>query len=120
MRRFFLAFLALLVTPAIAAADLITGKATYLQRMMLPPDAVVEITLQDVSRADAPAKVLATYRIEEPGAPPYAFAFQYDPAQIDERNSYTLRATVREGGFGFRQHLLEDRRAQGHRGPCRQ
>lgn len=97
MRRLVPVLLALALTPTFAAADVIKGTATYLQRMMLPPGSVVEIMMQDVSRADAPAKTLATYRIDNPGAPPYQFAFEYDPASIDERGSYSLRATVTNG-----------------------
>lgn len=97
MRKFLLAGLAILMAPTLAAADTITGTVTYLQRMMLPPDTVVEIVLQDSSRADASAKTLATYRIEAPGAPPYRFAFKYDPAQIDQAHTYTLRATATQG-----------------------
>ncbi|NDR58244.1 YbaY family lipoprotein [Aliiruegeria sabulilitoris] len=97
MRRLFIALAALLMSPTLASAETITGTVSYLQRMMLPPDASVEILLQDVSRADAPAKTLVTYRIEAPGAPPYGFAIHYAPEQIDERLSYSLRASVKQG-----------------------
>ncbi|MFD0978992.1 YbaY family lipoprotein [Tropicimonas aquimaris] len=97
MRPIFLALLVLLGAPVPAVAETLTGTVTYLQRMMLPPAAEVEISFQDVSRADAPAQVLATYRIPEPGAPPYRFAFAYDPARIDPARSYTLMARVLEG-----------------------
>ena len=33
---------------------------TYLQRIALSPDAVITVTLQDVSRADAPATVIGS------------------------------------------------------------
>ncbi|SFC49357.1 YbaY family lipoprotein [Tropicimonas isoalkanivorans] len=97
MNRLFLASLACLLAPAAVAAQTITGSVTYLQRMMLPPDAVVEIAFEDVSLADAPARTLAVYRIPEPQAPPYPFAFAYTPSQIDPANRYGLRATVRVG-----------------------
>ncbi|SDI48876.1 YbaY family lipoprotein [Aliiruegeria lutimaris] len=97
MRRLFLALAALLMSPALASGETITGTVSYLQRMMLPPDAIVEIVLQDVSLADAPAKTLVTYRIEAPGAPPYGFAIHYAPEQVDERMSYGLRASVKQG-----------------------
>ena len=38
-----------------AFAQVIEGTATYRERMALPPGAVFEATLEDVSRADAPA-----------------------------------------------------------------
>ena len=37
----------------------VTGTLTYLPRIALPDDAVVNVQLQEVSRADAPATVLA-------------------------------------------------------------
>ncbi|HAN28766.1 MAG TPA: hypothetical protein DCP75_13790, partial [Haliea salexigens] len=41
-------------------AGVIEGTVLYRERMMLPPDAQLDIQLEDVSRADAPATVLAT------------------------------------------------------------
>lgn len=88
----------LLSVPAFAHAETVTGTATYLQRMMLPPDATLEVTLQDISRADAPADVIATFRATDLGAPPFAFELEYDPAAIDERMTYGVRATIRRAG----------------------
>ena len=72
----------------------VSGTATYRERIALPPDAVFEATLEDVSRADAPATTVGTARIENPGNPPYRFEIPYDPKQIDERHSYSVRARV--------------------------
>lgn len=38
-------------------AGTLEGTATYRERIALPPDAIFEVVLQDVSRADAPADV---------------------------------------------------------------
>ncbi len=97
MRIFVLALLAALTGPALAAAETITGTVTYLQRIMLPPGTTIEVALEDTSLADAPAKSLATFVIDDAGAPPYRFAFAYDPDSFDDRTSYTLRATARNG-----------------------
>lgn len=53
-----------------AWAQTIKGTATYRERMALPPAAVFEATIEDVSRADAPASVVARTRITSPGNPP--------------------------------------------------
>lgn len=82
--------------PAPAGAS-ISGTATYRERMALPPDAVFEVRLEDVSRADAAAQVIATTRIESPGNPPFAFTLDYDPAQIDATHRYSIRARVLHG-----------------------
>lgn len=73
----------------------IEGTVTYRERMMLPPDAQLEINLEDVSRADAPATVLATVTQSTATAPPWPFRISYDPATLDSRHRYGLRATVR-------------------------
>jgi uncharacterized lipoprotein YbaY len=77
----------------------LNGTVTYLPRIALAPDAVVEVTLQDVSRADAAATTLASQTIRTQGAQaPIAYSLTYDPAQIEPRNSYAVRATITEGG----------------------
>jgi LPXTG-motif cell wall-anchored protein len=92
----------MLLVPASTLAQQTTGKvtgtATYRERITLPPTARVIVELQDVSRADAPATIIATQTIDPAGkAPPYAFELAYDPAKIDERFTYAVRATVRDG-----------------------
>lgn len=91
-----------LALAALAGASLaddarVTGTATYLDRALLPPGAVLEVYLEDVSRAGAPAEVIATDRQEALGAPPYPFALAYDPARIDPRFTYAVRARVTLG-----------------------
>jgi uncharacterized lipoprotein YbaY/heat shock protein HslJ len=79
---------------AVAGDGSITGTATWRERMALPPSAVFEATLEDISRADAPATVLGHTRIENPGNPPIRFRIGYDPATIDVRHRYAVRARV--------------------------
>jgi copper homeostasis protein (lipoprotein) len=83
-----------------AASDTraVRGTATYLERIALPPDAVLEVVLEDVSRADAPAEVVGSVLRETPGAPPFSFEIAYDPALIDERQTYAVRAAIRVDG----------------------
>ncbi len=75
----------------------ISGQVIYLERIALPPGAEVTVELQDVSRADAPAVVISSTRFAAEGAPPYPFELTYDPADIDGRMSYALRATIKRG-----------------------
>jgi putative lipoprotein len=59
---------------------------------------VIEVTLQDISLADAPAKVISTQKIEAGGKqPPFAYELKYDPAQIDPKNTYSISARIAEG-----------------------
>ncbi len=72
----------------------ITGTATYRERMALPPDAVLEVTLEDISRADVRAEVLGRTRVENPGAPPFSFEIPYDRARVLDSHTYAVRARI--------------------------
>lgn len=76
----------------------ITGTVTYLQRIALPPDAVVTVQVQDVSLADAPAKVLGEQIIPTEGKQvPIPFEVSYDPQKIEDRHRYHLFAKIEDG-----------------------
>lgn len=77
----------------------ITGTVAYRERIALPGDALVTVTLQDVSLADAPAKVIAKHRFETNGAQvPFAFDLAYDSAKIDPRHRYSVSARIEVNG----------------------
>lgn len=79
-------------------AGRIQGSVYYRERIMLPPGAEVEVQLQDISRPDALASVIASVLLTPEGGPPYHFAIEYDPARINPRMRYALRATISVGG----------------------
>jgi copper homeostasis protein (lipoprotein) len=79
-------------------ADQVKGTATYLQRMALPPHAVFDAHVEDVSRADTPAEAIGLVHIIGPGNPPIAFAIDIDPQRVDERHRYSVRATITMDG----------------------
>ena len=82
-----------------ATGSVITGTLTYLQRIALPPDAMVTVSLQDISLADARAKTLAEQKFPTAGKQvPIAFSLPFNPADIDPARTYTLRATISSGG----------------------
>ncbi|MFV0277829.1 MAG: YbaY family lipoprotein [Parahaliea sp.] len=81
-----------------ADVTLIEGSVSYRERLRLPPDALVEVELQDISRADAPASILATVIGPASSAPPYAYRIEYDSANIAQRHRYSLRAVITRGG----------------------
>jgi uncharacterized lipoprotein YbaY len=81
------------------AADAVTGTVTYLERIALPPNAVVIVRLVDVSRADAPGVILAEQQITTGGQqPPFAFTLTYDSARIDPRGTYAVQARIEVDG----------------------
>jgi len=82
-----------------AASGRVTGTVTYLQRVSMPPHAVIKVQLVDVSRADAPATMLGEQIITAGGKQvPFAFEIAYDPAKIDQRLSYAVQARIEDGG----------------------
>ena len=79
------------------AADMhVTGNATYRERVAAPPGSRVIVTLSDVSRADAPSVELARQDIALDGRNvPVAFDLAVDPAKIEPRRTYAVRAVLR-------------------------
>ena len=75
----------------------VTGSVTYLERIALPPTARVEIKLLDVSLQDVVAKTISEQTISLTRQVPINFELVYDPAVIDERYSYVVRATIYDG-----------------------
>ena len=72
----------------------ISGTASYRERMMLPPGATLQVTLEDVSSSDAPADAIARAEVEASKAPPYSFTLAYDPARINSNHRYNVRARI--------------------------
>lgn len=87
---------AAVVSAAVAPAEQATleGTVWYRQRSALPEGAVVEVSLLDVSRADAPATVLAQTQIVPTTQVPIAFTLHYDAGQIQPTHSYALQAKI--------------------------
>lgn len=94
------ALLALAALPAAAAAQdaVIRGTVTYRERIALPPGAVLEVVLEDIARADAPAPRIAEARIPLDRQVPIPFLLAFDPARLDPRGRYALRATISVDG----------------------
>jgi putative lipoprotein len=103
--RLLLALVILATLLALPAAVLaqntgnVTGTANILQRIALPNNAVVTMQLADVSRAGAPAQVIAEQRITTNGAQaPFAFNLQYDRGRIAANGTYIVQGNVTVGG----------------------
>ena len=76
----------------------ISGEVWYRERIALPPGTEVIVTLEDQSRADAPATVITDYTHVVDGQGPFPFRLVYDPAAIDDRMTYGLRARIEQDG----------------------
>ena len=80
----------------------VTGTVFYLERMALPPGAVLTVQLADVSIADAPAVVIAKETKTLTTQVPVPFSLSYDPAKIIKIHSYSVQARIEvEGKLRF-------------------
>ncbi len=82
--------------PALAAPRILRGTVAYRERMALPPRAVIEIKLLDVSLADAPSRTIAETRVSGRRIPA-PWTLRFDSRQIEPRHSYALQARILDG-----------------------
>jgi putative lipoprotein len=81
------------------STGVITGTVSYRQRIALQPDAVIEVSLVDVSQADGPATRIAREKIPSAGRQiPIPFRLEYRIAEIQPSHSYQLRARITING----------------------
>lgn len=85
-------------TEAGAKPRTISGMISYRERIALPPSAVAEVKLIDISLADAPAKVIATTTLTLQGQAPFRYSLSFDDAQIESNHGYGLRAVIMVDG----------------------
>ncbi len=82
-------------TPPAAQSITVTGSIAYRERIALPPSAQIEVRLDDVSLADAPARNLARQAFAAGGKQvPIAFTLTVDKTQLDPRHSYAVSARI--------------------------
>ena len=88
--------------PTGADTAAVTGTVFYLERMALPPGAVLTVQLVDVSIADAPAAVIAKETKALTTQVPVPFSIPYDPKKIIKLHSYAVQARIEvEGKLRF-------------------
>ncbi len=73
------------------------GSVLYREKIALPPEAMVEVTLEDVSKMDVKSTVLASQTLKPTGQVPVAFQLSYDDAMVEDRGQYSVRAVIRVG-----------------------
>ena len=78
-----------------ASAGVVSGTVAYRERIAMPENAVLTMQLQDVSLAEAPAKVIAEQKFTFAGHQvPLPFELHYDPAKMDPKHTYALSARI--------------------------
>lgn len=74
---------------------MLNGTVTYRERIALPPDSRVIVTISDVSLMDAPSVTIAQNQINTAGRQvPIPFALSYDPARIQPGRTYAVSARI--------------------------
>ena len=76
----------------------IVGEVWYRERILLPPNTQLLLTLEDVSKQDVASTVIAKKQMTVSSAPPWRFTLAYDASKIDEQHRYALRARVEVDG----------------------
>jgi uncharacterized lipoprotein YbaY/heat shock protein HslJ/uncharacterized lipoprotein NlpE involved in copper resistance len=73
----------------------VSGTAAYRQRIAMPPNAVLNVRVEDVSRTDTAATLLAeTSEAFDDRQVPIAFQLKVPNASINPDSSYNLRANI--------------------------
>jgi len=101
MRKLLLSVLAVLVfgvsvKQVLAEMRSLSITASYRERIALPPDAILEVELLDVSRADAPSVKIASQSYPMDRVP-FSVSLSYDDARIDSRMTYVVAARILSG-----------------------
>ncbi len=77
----------------------VRGTVTYRQRMALPRNSILNISLVDVSLADAPSTTIAEQKVELGNQQvPIPFEIKFNPNQINSRRRYAVRAEISNNG----------------------
>jgi len=75
----------------------LSGEVDYQLSYALPADAYLEVTLADISRQDAPARVIATDRIAPVGTSPVSFVLSYEPRDLGQGTDFAVSASIKQG-----------------------
>jgi putative lipoprotein len=84
--------------PAMAASLVLTGEVTYRERIALPPQSRLKLTLLDVSGADSQTLVEAMAPLSGSGQVPLQFTFEINTNAIDPHRDYALVAEITSSG----------------------
>lgn len=80
--------------PAIQQPN-VSGTVWIRQKVALPPDAVLTVTLSDASLADSPSKIIAQKAVRTEGKQaPFSFVLPFNPADVQPNARILLSAAV--------------------------
>lgn len=83
----------------VSETQTVTGSVGYRERIALPDNAVVTITLADVSLADVASKVISEQQFTTAGkSSPFDYSLEFTTADIQANHRYSVRATIKIDG----------------------
>lgn len=87
---------ALMVAASAGWAEMrdLEGSVSYRERIAMPEGALVEVSLQDISLADAPSVELASVVIRPAGQVPVDYRLAYDSGMLRDGHRYAVQATT--------------------------
>jgi len=85
-------------TPTAIPRLTLEGTVTYLQRLALTPEAVVQVELRDAAIPESEGPPIAKQVIPRPGQVPVAFALPYLPSSLLPGHRYVLSARITDRG----------------------
>ncbi|HKQ20028.1 MAG TPA: YbaY family lipoprotein [Candidatus Eisenbacteria bacterium] len=81
--------------PVADRVGIVKGTVTYQERIALPPDAVVEVWITDVSPPILGLLPLAEATVDPEGRQgPLPFELRYDPDRVDPKRDYVVKAAI--------------------------
>ncbi len=108
MKKFLIIVMALIGTVTFTACSgligadsskMITGNVTYKERIALPENAKVTVTLSDVSKMDVAAEVISRHSFLTEGAQvPLSYTLRYEPSEINPSHTYAVSARIEVDG----------------------
>lgn len=77
--------------------NVVTGEVFFLERIALPPNAVLRVTVQDVARMDVAAPTLAQIETPAVNGPPFAFRVDVPRDRLTPQSRVAVRAQILSG-----------------------
>lgn len=79
----------------VAETQVVTGSVGYRERIALPANAVITVTLSDISLADALSKTITEETFEAGDkSSPFDYSLEFNTADIQPNHRYSVRATI--------------------------
>ncbi len=80
-----------------AGEEVVRGTVTYVQRIALPPDAIIRVNVADVSKADAPAEILGGVEFPADGKQvPLGFEIPVPKSRIQDKARIVVQARIED------------------------